>query len=97
MNKLGFALVGGAALLAAACGRNDSDTLNDTQDNVTAGELTNAATTAAEDANAEMEALGTQEQQQQAEEAATTEQNAAVQNDEDVTDPAKVEEDVQGM
>jgi hypothetical protein len=97
MNNLGFTLVGSAALLAAACGRNDADTLNDTQENVTAGELTNSATTAAEDANAEMEALGTQEQQQAEETARPAEENTAVQNDSDVTDPTKVEEDVQGM
>jgi hypothetical protein len=96
MNKLGFLLVGAGALTLAACGSNNADQLNETEaQNVEANALNDLA---AEAANAEMEALGTQEQQLVAENAAENIEAAAeTTNDAVKTDPSEVEDDVQGM
>jgi uncharacterized protein YcfL len=60
MKKLGFLLVGTASLALAACGSNEADTLNETQaQNMESEALNNLA---AEAANAEIEALGNQQQ-----------------------------------
>ncbi|GAA4743660.1 hypothetical protein GCM10023264_06090 [Sphingomonas daechungensis] len=93
MKKLGFLLVGTASLALAACGSKDSDTLNEAEAaNVEANALNDLAANAA---NAEMEALGNQQQQLDAENAA----NATVPEtvDGNLTSPSKVEDDVQGM
>jgi hypothetical protein len=93
MKKLGFALVGAAMLALAACGSDDADTLNETMDNTQADELNALANNAAVDA--EVEALGTQQQQLEQESAAA--ENTANETDENSTDPAEVEDDVRGM
>ena len=91
MKKLGFLLVGTAALALAACGRNEADTLNETQvQNMESEALNNLA---AEAANAEIEALGNQQQQLEAENTATSEVEAV---DGNATSPSEVEDDVQG-
>lgn len=96
MKKLGFAVIGAAALALVACGKSNEDQLNESEaHNVEASTLNDLAANAA---NAEVEALGTQQQQLEAENAATTEENAdATSNDTLKTDPSKVEDDVQGM
>ena len=92
MKKLGFALI--AALALGACGRSDTDALNDTmQDNYQAEELNALANNAA--ADAEVEALGTQ--QQQLEQANAAAENTTNEADANPTDPAEVEDDVRGM
>ena len=92
MKKLGFLLVGTAALALAACGRNEADTLNETQvQNMESEALNNLA---AEAANAEIEALGNQQQQLEAENTAA---NAVETVDGNATSPSEVEDDVQGM
>jgi uncharacterized protein YcfL len=92
MKKLGFLLVGTAALALAACGRNEADTLNETQvQNMESEALNNLA---AEAANAEIEALGNQQQQLEAENTAANEVEAV---DGNATSPSEVEDDVQGM
>ena len=92
MKKLGFLLVGTAALALAACGSRDTDTLNETEaQNVEAGALNDLAANAA---NAELEALGNQQQQLE------TETNVAAPAetvDGNATSPSQVEDDVQGM
>ena len=56
MKKLGFLLVGSAALALSACGSNEADTLNEAEaQNMESEALNNLA---AEAANAEIEALG---------------------------------------
>ena len=93
MKKLGFLLVGTASLALAACGRNDADTLNETQvQNMESEALNNLA---AEAANAEIEALGNQAQQLEAENTAAA--NAVETVDGNATSPSEVEDDVQGM
>ena len=94
MKKLGFLLVGTAALALAACGSNEADTLNETEaQNMESEALNNLA---AEAANAEIEALGNQAQQQlEAENTATA--NAVETVDGNATSPSEVEDDVQGM
>ena len=93
MKKLGFLLVGTAALALAACGRNEADTLNETQvQNMESEALNNLA---AEAANAEIEALGTQQQQLEAENTAAANTDETV--DGNATSPSEVEDDVQGM
>jgi hypothetical protein len=93
MKKLGFLLVGTAALALAACGRNEADTLNETEaQNMESEALNNLA---AEAANAEIEALGTQQQQLEAENTAATNTDETV--DGNATSPSEVEDDVQGM
>ena len=73
MKKLGFVAMGVAALALAACGKNNADQLNESEaQNVEANVLNDLADNAA---NAEVEALGTQEQQLNAE---TNEAPAAV-------------------
>jgi hypothetical protein len=95
MKRIAFAVVGAAALALAGCGRNDSDTLNETsQENYQTDQLNQLANNAAQDA--EVEALGTQQQQLQQENRAATE-NTTNEADADPTDPTKVEDDVQGM
>jgi len=98
MKKLGFALIGATALLTAACGRNESDTLNESAaDNAT--ELNALAGNAAADAAAEMEALGNQKAELEAEANATADAaiNTAHNEAEASTSPSEVEDDVQGM
>ena len=93
MKKLGFLLVGTAALALAACGRNEADTLNEAEaQNVEAEALNNLA---AEAANAEIEALGNQAQQLEAENTAAANEVETV--DGNATSPSEVEDDVQGM
>ena len=92
MKKLGFVVVGSAALALAACGSNNADQLNESDaQNVEANVLNDLADNAA---NAEIEALGTQEQQLEAENAAEVPVPEAPEN---ATDPTQVEDDVQGM
>ena len=93
MKKLGFLLVGSAALALAACGSNEADTLNETEaQNMESEALNNLA---AEAANAEIEALGNQQQQLEAENTATVNEPETV--DGNATSPSEVEDDVQGM
>ena len=93
MKKLAFLLVGTVALALAACGRNEADTLNEAEaQNMESEALNNLA---AEAANAEIEALGTQQQQLEAENTAATNTDETV--DGNVTSPSEVEDDVQGM
>ena len=98
MKKLGFALIGATALLTAACGRNESDTLNESATDNTAV-LDNLAGNAATDAAAEMEALGNQKAEIEAEANATADTAIdAARNEADVsTSPSEVEDNVQGM
>jgi len=95
MNKRAFLLVGAGALALAACGKNNADQLNEgeaqTVQNDVLGNLASDA------ANAEMEALGNQQQQLEAENAANAIEDADTTNDAVKTDPSKVEDDVQGM
>ena len=92
MKKLGFLLIGTVALALAACGRNEADTLNETQaQNMESEALNNLA---AEAANAEIEALGNQQQQLEAENTAANEVETV---DGNATSPSEVEDDVQGM
>ena len=93
MKKLGFLLVGSAALALAACGSNEADTLNETEaQNMESEALNNLA---AEAANAEIEALGNQAQQLEAENTAAA--TAVETVDGNATSPSEVEDDVQGM
>ena len=93
MKKLGFLLVGTAALALAACGRNEADTLNEAEaQNYEAEALNDLAANAA---NAELEALGNQAQQLEAENTAAAEEPETV--DGNATSPSEVEDDVQGM
>jgi hypothetical protein len=93
MKKLGFLLVGTASLALAACGSKDSDSLNESQtQNVEADALNDLAANAA---NAELEALGNQQQQLETENAANADTTETV--DGNLTSPSKVEDDVQGM
>jgi hypothetical protein len=93
MKKLGFLLVGTAALALAACGSNEADTLNETEaQNMESEALNNLA---AEAANAEIEALGNQAQQLEAENTAAAYAVETV--DGNATSPSEVEDDVQGM
>ena len=93
MKKLGFVVLGSAALALAACGSNNADQLNEAEaQDVEANVLNDLAANAA---NAEIEALGTQEQQLEVENTAASE-NAA-EPPANATDPKEVEDDVQGM
>ena len=93
MKKLGFLLVGTVALALAACGRNEADTLNEAEaQNMESEALNNLA---AEAANAEIEALGTQQQQLEAENTAAANTDETV--DGNATSPSEVEDDIQGM
>ena len=93
MKKLGFLLVGTAALALAACGSNEADTLNENEvQNMESEALNNLA---AEAANAEIEALGNQQQQLEAENTAAANEVETV--DGNATSPSEVEDDVQGM
>ena len=95
MNKLGFAVVGALSLVLAACGRNDADTLNEAElQNYEAETLNDLATDAA---NAEMEALGNQQQQLAQENVAEAVEEEDTTNDALKTSPSEVEDDVQGM
>ena len=92
MKKLGFLLVGTAALALGACGGKDSDTLNESEaHNIEANALNDLAANAA---NAELEALGNQQQQLDAENNATA---VAPEPGDNATSPSEVEDDVQGM
>ena len=92
MKKLGFVVLGSAALALAACGSNKTDQLNEAEaQNVEANVLNDLADNAA---NAEVEALGTQEQQLEAE---NTAEAPVAEAPENATDPKQVEDDVQGM
>jgi hypothetical protein len=93
MKKLGFVAMGVAALALAACGKNNADQLNESEaQNVEASALNDLAANAA---NAEMEALGNQQQQLEAENSANSDTPETV--DGNLTSPSKVEDDVQGM
>ena len=93
MKKLGFAVVGALSLVLAACGRDESDTLNEAAvQNYEAEALNDLAANAA---NAELEALGNQAQQLEQENAAAEDEEAS--NDTVQTSPSEVEDDVQGM
>jgi uncharacterized protein YcfL len=93
MKKLGFLLVGTAAFALAACGSKDADNLNEAQtQNIEADALNDLAANAA---NAELEALGNQQQQLEAENLANADAPETV--DANLTSPSKVEDDVQGM
>lgn len=94
MNKLGFAVLAGASLALSACGGNDTDTLNEAAAGNEA-ELNALAANAAADANAELEALGNQQQQLEAEADNAAEAADAVADN--ATDPSEVEDNVQGM
>lgn len=95
MNKLGFLLVGAGALTLAACGSNNADQLNEAEaQNVEANALTDLAANAA---NAELEALGTQEQQLAEENVVENVAEVNASDDAVKTDPSQVEDDVQGM
>ena len=92
MKKLGFLLVGTAAMALAACGSNEADTLNEAEaQNMESEALNNLA---AEAANAEIEALGNQQQQLETE---NTTANEVETVDGNATSPSEVEDDVQGM
>jgi hypothetical protein len=81
-------------LALAACGSNNADELIVVEAlNVEANVLNDLADNAA---NAEIEALGTQDQQLEAENAADAQTNLEVPSS-NVTDPSQVEDDVQGM
>jgi hypothetical protein len=91
MKKLGFLLVGTAALALGACGSKETDTLNESEaQNVEAGALNDLAANAAE---MEMNALGNQQAALNAENTEVTAPTA----DDNLTSPSKVEDDVQGM
>jgi hypothetical protein len=91
MKKLAFLLVGTAALALSACGSKEADTLNETEvQNIEADALNELAANAA---NAELEALGNQQQQLEAENAVAAPETV----DGNVTSPSEVEDDVQGM
>jgi hypothetical protein len=93
MKKLGFLLVGAAALTLSACGSKDSDNVNEAQaENIEADALNELAANAA---NAELEALGNQQQQLESENSANADTSETV--DGNLTSPSKVEDDVQGM
>ncbi len=96
MRKLGFALVGAAALALAACGGQSEDTLDENigqNADLQASELNALADNAA--LEAETEALGNQAQQLDAEPVAN---NAATNATDGVTtEPSDVEDEVQGM
>ena len=92
MKKLGFVVVGSAALALSACGSNNADQLNEVEaQNVEANVLNDLADNAA---NAEIEALGTQDQQLETENAAA---ETPAEPPANATDPSEVEDDVQGM
>ena len=91
MKKLGFLLVGTAALALGACGSKEADTLNESEaQNVEANALNDLAANAAE---MEMNALGNQAAALNAENTDVTAPTA----DDNLTSPSKVEDDVQGM
>ena len=91
MKKLGFLLVGTAALALGACGSKEADTLNESEaQNVEANALNDLAANAAE---MEMNALGNQQEALNAENTDATAPTA----DDNLTSPSKVEDDVQGM
>lgn len=91
MKKLAFLLVSTAALALSACGSREADTLNESEvQNIEADTLNDLAANAA---NAELEALGNQQQQLEAENAVATPETV----DGNVTSPSEVEDDVQGM
>lgn len=91
MKKLGFLLVGTAALALGACGSKEADTLNESEvQNVEANALNDLAANAAE---MEMNALGNQAAALNAENTDVTVPTA----DDNLTSPSKVEDDVQGM
>jgi len=91
MKKLGFLLVGTAALALGACGSRDADTLNESEaQNIEADVLNEQAANAAD---LEMNALGDQQAALNAENTDT----AAPTADDNLTSPSKVEDDVQGM
>ncbi|NUT01701.1 MAG: hypothetical protein HOP96_12085 [Sphingomonas sp.] len=93
MKKLGFLLVGTAALALAGCGNKETDTLNATEaQNVEADALNDLAANAA---NAEIEALGNQQQQLETENKIEAPADETI--DGNATSPSKVEDDVQGM
>jgi hypothetical protein len=94
MKKLRFVVLGAAALAFAGCGKKNADQLNESEaHNVEASTINDLAANAA---NAELEALGNQQQQLEAENTAAT-PNTTPPEDANTTDPSKVEDDVQGM
>lgn len=94
MNKIHFALIGSAALALAACGSQEDDALGENvTEELQANELNMLADNAAMEA--EMEALGNQ--QEQLEETTTATNTASEPADDVTTEPSEVEDDVQGM
>ena len=91
MKKLGFALVGAASLVIAACSDNNADSLNNVDLNANAGNLDALSNEAANDAEAE--ALGNQAQQLEQE--ANTLNNAV--DELNAAGDSSVEENVSGM
>jgi len=63
MKAFVFVLLGAAAVSVAGCNSKNADTVDNAEMNQPAPELNALANDAATDANAEAEALGTQEQQ----------------------------------
>ena len=99
MKKIAFALVGATALALAACGSQNDDALGDEAGTNLGNEELNAlADEAAEDAQAEMDALNAQQQQLEAEpvanDAAT---EPAVTQTGVVTEPSEVEDEPLGL
>ena len=100
MNRIGFALVGAAALALAACGSQEEDALGDDEfgANLQNEELNALAEESARDAQAEMDALNAQQQQLEAEpvanDAAT---EPAVNQSGVVVEPSQVEDEPLGL
>lgn len=93
MRKIHFALAGAATLALAACGSSDDTVDENIGENLQADELNAAADNAAADANAELEALGNQQEELEAEPV----NDAANATDGVSTEPSDVEDDVTGM
>lgn len=95
MMKFHFALVGAAALALAACGSSDEDSFEENVgENLEADELNALAENAAAEAQAEMDALGNQQQELETAPAneATTSPTEGV-----TTEPSDVEDEPLGM
>lgn len=93
MRRIHFALVTAATLALAACGSNEDTAGENIGENLQADELNAAADNAAADANAELEALGNQQEELEAEPTNETTNTS----DGVTTEPSDVEDDVTGM
>ena len=93
MRRIHFALVTAATLALAACGSSDDTAGENIGENLQADELNAAADNAAADANAELEALGNQQEELEAEPTNETTNTS----DGVTTEPSDVEDDVTGM